>query len=99
LGFTASACPLDAEGNTAAIGDVTGQTRQVMANLVTTLHVAGADLSDVVKPIVYVASSQQRDLFAAWDVVRAAFGDHDAPARCSASAFWATATSSSNSRR
>jgi enamine deaminase RidA (YjgF/YER057c/UK114 family) len=79
LVFTAGACPLDAEGNTVAVGDVTGQTRQVMANLVTTLHAAGADLSDVVKTTVYVASSQQRDLVAAWDIVHAAFGDHDAP--------------------
>jgi enamine deaminase RidA (YjgF/YER057c/UK114 family) len=28
---------------------------------------------------VYVASAERADLVAAWDVVRAAFGDHDAP--------------------
>ena len=48
--FTAGACPLDADGATVAVGDVAGQARQVMDNLV-----------------------------AAWDVVRAAFGGHDAP--------------------
>ncbi len=77
--FTAGACPLDAEGRTVAPGDVAGQARQVMANLVTTLRAAGAGLGDVVKTTVFVASSSQDDLVAAWDVVRATFGDHDAP--------------------
>jgi len=77
--FTAGACPLDADGRTVAPGDVAGQARQVMANLVTTLRAAGAGLDDVVKTTVFVASSSQDDLVAAWDVVRAAFGDHDAP--------------------
>ncbi|MBO3086323.1 RidA family protein [Cellulomonas fengjieae] len=77
--FTAGACPLDADGNTVAVGDVAGQARQVMANLVTALQAAGAQLTDVVKTTVYVASSQQADLGIAWGVVRAAFGAHDAP--------------------
>jgi enamine deaminase RidA (YjgF/YER057c/UK114 family) len=77
--FTAGACPLDAEGATVAVGNVVGQTRQVMANLVAVLESAGAALTDVVKTTVYVASGDRRDLVAAWDVVRAAFGDHDAP--------------------
>jgi len=77
--FTAGACPLDADGNTVAVGDVAGQAHQVMANLVTALQAAGAQLTDVVKTTVYVASSQQADLGAAWNVVRAAFGTHDAP--------------------
>jgi len=79
LVFTAGACPLDADGNTVAVGDVAGQAHQVMANLVTALQAAGAQLTDVVKTTVYVASSQQADLGAAWNVVRAAFGTHDAP--------------------
>lgn len=79
LVFTAGACPLDADGNTVAVGDVAGQARQVMANLVTALQAAGARLTDVVKTTVYVASSRQEDLSTAWNVVRAAFGDHDAP--------------------
>jgi enamine deaminase RidA (YjgF/YER057c/UK114 family) len=77
--FTAGACPLDADGGTVAIGDAAGQARQVMANLATTLAAAGAELTDVVKTTVYVASADRRDLAAAWDVVRRAFGDHDAP--------------------
>jgi enamine deaminase RidA (YjgF/YER057c/UK114 family) len=77
--FTAGACPLDADGNTVAVGDVAGQTRQVMANLISTLRAAGATLTDVAKTTVYVASSRREDLVAAWEVVRSAFGAHDAP--------------------
>jgi enamine deaminase RidA (YjgF/YER057c/UK114 family) len=77
--FTAGACPLDADGATVAVGDVAGQARQVMANLVTALEGAGAGLGDVLKTTVYVATTDRRDLLAAWDVVRAAFGEHDAP--------------------
>ena len=79
MAFTAGACPLDADGTTVAVGDVAGQARQVMANLVTALEGAGAGLGDVLKTTVYVATTERSDLVAAWDVVRAAFGDHDAP--------------------
>ena len=77
--FTAGACPLDAAGVAVAAGDVAGQARQVMSNLVAVLEAAGAALTDVVKTTVYVASADRRDLVAAWDVVRTAFGAHDAP--------------------
>jgi enamine deaminase RidA (YjgF/YER057c/UK114 family) len=77
--FTAGACPLDADGATVAVGDVTGQAHQVMVNLATALQAAGADLADVLKTTVYVATTERADLVAAWDVVRAAFGDHPAP--------------------
>ncbi|MGY1773384.1 RidA family protein [Blastococcus sp. SYSU D00813] len=77
--FTAGACPLDADGATVAPGDVAGQARQVMANLETALAAAGAGLGDVLRTTVYVATTERTDLLAAWDVVRAAFADHDAP--------------------
>ncbi|WP_369137635.1 RidA family protein [Modestobacter versicolor] len=77
--YTAGACPLDGDGVVVAVGDVAGQARQVVANLVTALAAAGAGLPDVVRTTVYVASADRADLVAAWDVVRAAFGDHDAP--------------------
>ena len=77
--FTAGARPLDADGATVAVGDVAGQTRRAMANLVTALAGAGAGLPDVLKTTVYVATSDRSDLTAAEDVVRAAFGDHDPP--------------------
>ena len=79
LVFTAGACPLDEAGTTVAPGDVTAQAEQVMANLRAALRAAGADLDDVVKSTVYVASQRREDLVAAWDVVRRHFGDHDAP--------------------
>jgi len=81
----ARAEPIDAgsirvlDGDTVAVGDVSGQARQVMANLVTALRAAGTDLTDVVKTTVYVASPHRADLVSAWDVVRSAFGDHDPP--------------------
>ena len=77
--FTAGACPLDADGVTVAVGDVAGQTRQVMANLATAREAAGAGREDVLKTTVYVATTDRSDLLAAWQVVREAFGEHDAP--------------------
>jgi enamine deaminase RidA (YjgF/YER057c/UK114 family) len=79
LVFTAGACPLDADGNTVAIGDVAGQAEQVMANLQVALREAGAEFGDVVKSTVYVATQRQEDLLAAWDVVHRWFGEHAAP--------------------
>ena len=79
LVFTAGACPLDERGATVAPGDVTAQAEQVMVNLRTALRATGADLDDVVKSTVYVATERRGDLVAAWDVVRRHFGDHDAP--------------------
>jgi len=77
--FTAGACPIDKHGDVVGIGDVTRQTQQVMANLTEALAAAGCGLTDVLKTTVYVASSEHDDLLAAWDVVSASFGDHDAP--------------------
>ncbi len=77
--FTAGACPLDESGATVAPGDVAAQAEQVMANLRTALRAAGADLDNVLKTTVYVATRKREDIVAAWDVVRRHFGDHDAP--------------------
>ncbi|SEP16684.1 RidA family protein [Trujillonella endophytica] len=77
--FTAGACPVDADGVTVAVGDVAGQARQAMANLVAALEGAGAGLRDVLKTTVFVATTDRRDLVAAEDVVRAALGAHAAP--------------------
>ncbi|KIR62855.1 MULTISPECIES: RidA family protein [Micromonospora] len=79
LVFAAGACPLDADGRTVAPGDPAAQARQVMANLEVALAAAGARLADVVKTTVYVASTRQADLVAAWEVVRDTFGDHEPP--------------------
>jgi enamine deaminase RidA (YjgF/YER057c/UK114 family) len=79
LVFTAGACPLDSAGAIVAPGSVADQAEQVMENLRTALHAAGAQLHDVVKTTVYVVSADRSDLVAAWDVVRRHFGDHDPP--------------------
>jgi enamine deaminase RidA (YjgF/YER057c/UK114 family) len=79
LVFTAGACPLDESGAIVAVGDVVGQAERVMTNLRIALQAAGADLPDVVKTTVYVASQHRVDLVAAWEVVRRHVGDHDAP--------------------
>ncbi|NQD90576.1 RidA family protein, partial [Paenarthrobacter sp. CM16] len=39
----------------------------------------GAGIGDVISTRVLVASSEQSDLVASWEVVRAAFGEHDVP--------------------
>jgi enamine deaminase RidA (YjgF/YER057c/UK114 family) len=78
LVFTAGACPLDENGKVVG-DDVQSQARQAVGNLAAALRAAGADLTDVLKTTIYVASADRADLVAAWDVIRAAFGDHDAP--------------------
>ena len=76
---TAGACPIDEHDRVVALGDVPGQAHQVMDNLEVALRAAGATLADVVRTTVYVASTDRADLVAAWNVVRARFGDHDPP--------------------
>lgn len=77
--FTAGACPIDVSGEVTAVDDYVGQAEHAMANLVTALTAAGASLSDVLKTTVYVASADPSDLHDVWQIVRTAFGAHDAP--------------------
>lgn len=77
--FLAGACPLLADGSTAAIGDYAGQAAQALENLRTALADAGATLTDVISTRVLVASQRQADLVTAWEVVRDGFGEHDVP--------------------
>ena len=60
-------------------GDVAGQAQRVMVTSSPPSPRPGARWPDVAKSTVYVASHERADLVAAWQVVRAAFGDHDAP--------------------
>jgi enamine deaminase RidA (YjgF/YER057c/UK114 family) len=77
--FTAGACPIDATGLVTSPGDYVEQAALAVANLGTALQAAGAGFSAVLKTTVYVASADQADLVRVWEVVRAAFGEHDAP--------------------
>jgi enamine deaminase RidA (YjgF/YER057c/UK114 family) len=79
LVWTAGACPLDDHGRVVSPGDVAGQAGRVVATLTAALAAAGCTLGDVVRTTVYVASADRADLVAAWEVVRRAFGEHDAP--------------------
>lgn len=79
LVHTAGACPIDADDQVVALGDVAGQARQVMDNLEVALQAAGAALTDVVRTTVSVASTDRADLVTAWEVVAQRFGSHDAP--------------------
>ena len=62
-----------------SIGDIAGQAERVMANLRVALGAAGAELTDVVKTTVYVATQNREDLLAAWEIVSRHFGAHDIP--------------------
>lgn len=77
--FLAGSCPLHEDGTTASPGDYAAQAAQCVRTLTAALDAAGARLTDVVSTRVLVASSDQADLVAAWDVVHAAFGAHDVP--------------------
>jgi len=79
LVFTAGACPLDEDGVTVGVGDVRAQAHQVVANLRVSLRDAGASFSDIVRTTIYVASHDQGDLGAVWEVVRDALAPHDPP--------------------
>lgn len=77
--FLAGACPLAADGSTVAVGDYAGQAAACVETMKGALDAAGASIDDVISTRVLVASSRQADLVSAWEVVREAFGDHDAP--------------------
>lgn len=77
--FLAGSCPLNVDGSTAGIGDYAAQAAKCIQNMVTALEAAGATLADVISTRVLVASAEQKDLVAAWDVVRSAFGGHEVP--------------------
>ena len=59
--YVAGQIPWDAEGNTVAIGDVVGQTRQVFANIEAVLAEAGASLADVIKITIFTTDIRHRD--------------------------------------
>jgi enamine deaminase RidA (YjgF/YER057c/UK114 family) len=77
--FLAGACPLDAQGNTVAVGDYAGQAAHCITTLRAALQDAGASLHDVVTTRVLVASAEREDLVTAWKVVRGAFAPHEPP--------------------
>lgn len=77
--FLAGSCPLNEDGTTAGVGDYAAQAAKAVENMRLALDAAGACIEDVISTRVLVASTERADLVTAWDVVRAAFGDHDVP--------------------
>ncbi|MGP5049575.1 RidA family protein [Glutamicibacter ardleyensis] len=77
--FLAGSCPLNQDGSTAGVGDYRVQAAKAFENMCIALETAGAGVENVISTRVLVASSDQADLVAAWEVIRAAFGDHDVP--------------------
>ena len=69
---------IDASGKTVGIGDLGAQTQQVMQNLQTALHAAGATFADVVKITTFVVgyTPEQRAVIAS---ARAQFLPQDKP--------------------
>jgi enamine deaminase RidA (YjgF/YER057c/UK114 family) len=67
------------DGAIAGVGDYAAQAKKAVENMLVALEEAGAGIEDVISTRVLVASADQSDLVSAWDVVRAFFGDHDAP--------------------
>jgi enamine deaminase RidA (YjgF/YER057c/UK114 family) len=77
--FSAGACPLDDAGRVIGPGDLEQQTRVTLQNLAAVLAASQADLSNVVKSTVYVATNDRADLVAVWNVVKDAFAPHEPP--------------------
>ncbi|GAA2836672.1 hypothetical protein GCM10010522_63720 [Kribbella solani] len=63
--YLAGQCPLQPSGDLAD-GGLTGQTAQVISNILTALESAGATPEDVVRTVIYVASSNQPELADVW---------------------------------
>jgi enamine deaminase RidA (YjgF/YER057c/UK114 family) len=60
-------------------GDVAAQARRTLANLTTALEAAGCNQDDVIKTTVFVASSRQEDLVAAWSEYERVYGADGPP--------------------
>lgn len=77
--FSAGACPLDRDGRVMNTGDIAGQTRRSLANLMVALEDAGCVQSDVVKTTIFVACSSRDDLVLAWDEYARVFSTDGPP--------------------
>jgi enamine deaminase RidA (YjgF/YER057c/UK114 family) len=77
--FTAGACPLDADGQVVATGDVEAQARHAIGNLLAVLEAVGCGPNDVLKTTVFVASTESADLASAWREVEQVFGSDGPP--------------------
>lgn len=72
--FTAGACPLDEGGRVVGGADIAAQTRQALNNLRAALAAAGCAIDEVLKTVIFVASSSRSDLVEAWQEVEIVVG-------------------------
>lgn len=63
--YLAGQCPLAPSGDLAE-GGLSGQTTQVIDNILTALAATGAGPDDVVRTVIYVNSSDRSELAAVW---------------------------------
>lgn len=70
LVYLAGQCPLQQSGELAP-GGLSGQTAQVISNILTALESAGATPEHVVRTVIYVASPDREDLSAVWTQLNA----------------------------
>ena len=61
--FVAGMLSCDINGEFICKGDILGQTKQMVRNLISTLEAAGARPENVVKTTTYVVSSSMKDFF------------------------------------
>src|SRR5262245_24769225 len=79
LVFAAGACPIGPDGQVVARGDLEGQARQALDNLVLVVQEAGSSLELVLKTTVYVASTDRAGLLRVWRVVEERFSPSRPP--------------------
>ena len=87
--FTAGQVAWDETGEVTGIGDVAGQTRQTLKNVVAVLHEGGASVDDVIKCNVYLADIRD---FAVMNAEFAKVFPTDPPARTTVEARLAEPT-------
>ncbi|TDD62298.1 RidA family protein [Kribbella antibiotica] len=63
--YLAGQCPLDPSGDLAS-DSLSGQTTQVIDNILAALSAAGARPDDVVRTVIYVKSTDRSELAAVW---------------------------------
>ena len=64
--FVAGQTPLDADGVLVGSDDLVAQTNQVADNIAIALESVGASPDDVVRTVIYVASTERADLVLVW---------------------------------
>lgn len=70
VAYLAGQCPLDPDGHLVGENDLIAQVDQVVRNAVEALSATGATPCDVVRAVIYVASTDRTDLTAVWARLR-----------------------------